>query len=551
MDLGDGDEAHGASRQRDNFKRPVGSAAGSRRRQLAVTVGKDRRQALVRAKRLRRGAGEADGDEGMALDKSSPGEALSEEEALRVAEGKAVAAVDRLRAALTRFVRTSSNPKRGGNPELEGRAVSIELAQKVWCCAVTHVSAGGRAGGRAGTECRAAKGASAERVAALKQLRQVLSSDVAPPLQAAVAAGAVPLLVQCLGFGAPEDQLLEAAWCVTNIAAGEQSQAVAAMEASALLIQHLGGAAVELVKGEGIPSALVHLLTRGDAELAAEVAWCMVYITVMSEAGVSKLVAAGALPPVVALLAASEELTLSIPLLRTLGNVTAADDSKTDALLSAGNAIPGGTMGCLTRCLESPHRVLQKEGAWVLSNVAGGTEAHKEAVFQGGPMGPLLRLLTRGTFDISKEAAYAVGESGSGRDQQVAVRRLVAVVEGGCLPGFLSLVRSPDPEAARLGLQFVEMALRAMPDKRGPKLVEAEDGIDALESLEYHDNEELRSMASFLVDKYFGADYGLEEEYGSDPMAPLGSSQSEYPPWRVGGDSSAAVGGFCAMQDAL
>lgn len=52
--------------------------------------------------------------------------------------------------------------------------------------------------------------------------------------------------------------------------------------------------------------------------------------------------------------------------------------------------------------------------------------------------------------------------------------------------------------------------LRGMPNGEGPKLVEAEDGIEAMERFQFHENEELRNMANELVDKYFGEDYGLD-----------------------------------------
>lgn len=52
-----------------------------------------------------------------------------------------------------------------------------------------------------------------------------------------------------------------------------------------------------------------------------------------------------------------------------------------------------------------------------------------------------------------------------------------------------------------------------MPNGEGPKLVEKEDGIEALERFQFHENEELRLMACELVDTYFGEDYGMEEEY--------------------------------------
>lgn len=53
--------------------------------------------------------------------------------------------------------------------------------------------------------------------------------------------------------------------------------------------------------------------------------------------------------------------------------------------------------------------------------------------------------------------------------------------------------------------------LRGMPNGEGPKLVEQEDGIDAMERFQFHENEDLRNMANSLVEKYFGENYGLDE----------------------------------------
>lgn len=125
-------------------------------------------------------------------------------------------------------------------------------------------------------------------------------------------------------------------------------------------------------------------------------------------------------------------------------------------------------------------------------------------------------------LDCPAHALYAGGGA-------VVLSHLEAVVQAGCLPGFLALVRSPDQEAARLGVQFVEVVLRALPNGKGVKLVEEADGIDALESLQFHGNDELRSMANNLVDRYYGENYGMEEE-GLDegPKA----IQPDLPAWR-------------------
>jgi importin subunit alpha-1 len=59
-------EMEGASgaHHRDPFKSSVGRVAGQRRRQQAATVGKERRESVVRAKRLRRADPSDHGDDG-------------------------------------------------------------------------------------------------------------------------------------------------------------------------------------------------------------------------------------------------------------------------------------------------------------------------------------------------------------------------------------------------------------------------------------------------------------------------------------------------------
>ena len=51
------------------------------------------------------------------------------------------------------------------------------------------------------------KGAMQKRVNALRELRRLLSKSEFPPVEAALKAGAIPLLVQCLSFGSPDEQV--------------------------------------------------------------------------------------------------------------------------------------------------------------------------------------------------------------------------------------------------------------------------------------------------------------------------------------------------------
>ncbi|MCI17649.1 importin subunit alpha-2-like, partial [Trifolium medium] len=51
------------------------------------------------------------------------------------------------------------------------------------------------------------KGAMQKRVGALQELRRLLSRSEFPPVESALKAGAVAILVQCLSFGSPDEQV--------------------------------------------------------------------------------------------------------------------------------------------------------------------------------------------------------------------------------------------------------------------------------------------------------------------------------------------------------
>lgn len=505
------------------IKSSVGDVAAQKRRQLANTVAKERRETLVRTKRLCRVGVNGEGDVPIA-----EGDMLIDEEQ-SVLEVQTISAVEGLKLALA----------------IQG------------------------------------KGAMQERLAALRELRRLLSGVEFPPVEAALKSGAIPLLVQCLSFGSPDEQLLEAAWCLTNIAAGRPEETEALLPALPLLIAHMGEkgslpvveqcawaignvagegqelrnillsqgalpplarmvlrekgstvrtaawslsnlikgpdskAANELIKIEGVLDAILRHLRKADEELATEVAWVVVYLSALSNVATSMLIKRD-LPSLLAeRMEKSDNLQLHIPVLRSLGNL-ASSDVPISSVFAVGQKTTDDLIQFLVKCLKSEHRVLVKEAAWVLSNIATGSMEVKQLIYHSEAVPVLLHLLSTATFDIRKEAAYTVGNlcvitSKSSEQPDVIVDHLVSLVRGGCLPGFIQLVRSVDTEAARLGILFVELVLRGMPNREGQKLVEEEDGIEALERYQFHVNEELRCMANQLVDKYFGEDYGIEE----------------------------------------
>lgn len=74
----------------------------------------------------------------------------------------------------------------------------------------------------------------------------------------------------------------------------------------------------------------------------------------------------------------------------------------------------------------------------------------------------MINFLSSAPFDIRKEAAFTLGNlcvapPKNNEQPGIIVVHLVSLIDSGCLPGFLNLIRSADIESARLGLQFLEL----------------------------------------------------------------------------------------------
>ncbi|WOL01914.1 importin subunit alpha-2 [Canna indica] len=332
--------------RRDAIKAPVHNTSAQRRRQLAVAVGKEKREALIRTKRLCRKS------------------LIDENEVL---------------------------PEGDMNIDEEKTALNAQTSQTVEDLKAAIVYQG--------------KGAAQKKVEKLRELRRLLSKSEVPPVKAALQAGAVPPLVQCLSFGSPDEQLLEAAWCLTNIAAGEPEETKSLMPALPLLVAHIGekssvpvaeqcawalgnvagegeelrnillaqgallslarlmmsnkgstartaawalsnlikgpqpNAATELIRIKGVLDAIIQHLRKSDDELTTEIAWVVVYLSALSEAAVSLLVKSDVVQLLVGKLASSESLQLLIPVLRSLGNLVAASSYMTETVLIVGHNV--------------------------------------------------------------------------------------------------------------------------------------------------------------------------------------------------------------------
>mmetsp|Transcript_35365 Transcript_35365/g.59088 ORF Transcript_35365/g.59088 Transcript_35365/m.59088 type:complete len:480 (-) Transcript_35365:1251-2690(-) len=390
----------------------------------------------------------------------------------------------------------------------------------------------------------------------LKQIRRLLSSSVEPPISDFLRLGLVPLLLRFIAEPHAENRL-EAAWCITNIATGTHEETAQVVCTAPYLISFLGGNDVVLqeqcawalgniagdseelrdtIQANGVVRPLTQLLRSKVPSAVWTAAWALSNVIKGPHAHLEEFFDCGTVDVVLSLLAHSTDtkcLTeaayvvaylaahddhflrlldakgaisilaqrlgtfsteLLVPVLRAIGNVASGPNDLVDSLLHQPLLVD-----CLRTFLQSEIRSLKKEAAWTTSNVAGSLPSHVDQLVHHGFVPVLIHLISTSQYDIKKEAAFALSNiAADGRYCEL-------LVSAGAVGPFLSLLPVSDPDTASICLNFIGLVLEKHP--QGVHLVEELNGIEALESLQFNENPDLRARATSLVDKFYGESY--------------------------------------------
>lgn len=370
--------------------------------------------------------------------------------------------------------------------------------------------------------------------------------------------GAVPIFVKLLS--SPTDDVREqAVWALGNVAGDSPKCRDMVLGHGALMpllaqfnehaklsmLRNATWTLSNFCRGKPQPSfeqtkpalpALERLIHSNDEEVLTDACWALSYLSDGTNDKIQAVIEAGVCPRLVELLLHPSPSVL-IPALRTVGNIVTGDDMQTQVIISH-QALP-----CLFNLLTQTYKKsIKKEACWTISNITAGNVDQIQAVIQAGIIQPLVLLLQNAEFEIKKEAAWAISNATSGGTPE----QIKFLVSQGCIKPLCDLLNCPDPRIVTVCLEGLENILKVGEAEKNmgngenvnlyAQLVDDAEGLEKIENLQSHDNNEIYEKAVKILETYWVEDDDEEQ------LPPGDASQSGF---RFGGNElPVPSGGF-------
>uniref|UniRef100_A0A8C8CNJ0 Importin subunit alpha n=1 Tax=Oncorhynchus tshawytscha TaxID=74940 RepID=A0A8C8CNJ0_ONCTS len=398
-------------------------------------------------------------------------------------------------------------------------------------------------------------------LSAVQAARKLLSSDRNPPIDDLIKSGILPILVKCLERDDNPSLQFEAAWALTNIASGtsQQTQAVVKSNAVPLFLRLLHSPhhnvceqavwALGNIIGDGpqcrdyvislgvvkpllsfinpsipitflrnVTWVIVNLCRNKDPPppmetvqevrveslvlpILVDTVWALSYLTDGGNEQIQMVIDSGVVPFLVPLLS-HQEVKVQTAALRAVGNIVTGTDEQTQVVLNC------DVLSHFPNLLTHPKEKINKEAVWFLSNITAGNQQQVQAVIDAGLVPLIIHQLAKGDFGTQKEAAW-----------------VEYLVQQNVIPPFCSLLSVKDSQVVQVVLDGLKNVLIMAGDEASTiaEIIEESGGLEKIENLQQHENEDIYKLAFEIIDQYFSGD-DIDEDPSLIPEATQGGT---------------------------
>lgn len=238
-----------------------------------------------------------------------------------------------------------------------------------------------------------------------------------------------------------------------------------------------------------------------DKEILTDSCWTLSYLTEGGEEKVKDLLHIDILRRLSDFLI-SPWLTVSVPALRTLGNIITGDDTQTQMTIEA------GILPKLHQMLAAEKSAVRKEASWAISNITAGPVEQIQAVIAENIMEKIIELTQRDCIEVRRESVWALSNATSGANLEQAQY----LIQKGSTEALCSVLTvKGEVRTIAIALEGLENLLKMgrnipLPDGTNPVAASIEQcrGLEYLDSLQSHANIHIYKKVLAIIEGFFG-----------------------------------------------